>query len=139
MLGLRTGLDQLRRRVAVVALVAACLACGCSDPKRPSVTEWESKWRDVRSHLPMHDAIVAAPDPRKMCSDALAFIRDAERQLFPAPDDVIEVTARKWIKIVLGAYMQCDAHGRHPDLDHAFERAAVVERELDAAIGAAKR
>ena len=131
-----------RRFLALALITLAALAiatAACNKPRPPTVDVWERQWRDLQRALPSRQEILSSDDPRAVCSAALARARTAEKDLFPAPDEVIGNTARAWFRAMLGAYMRCETEGHHDELDASFEHAARIEQELEAALKAARR
>jgi hypothetical protein len=125
---------SVRRMTRVVALaVAAVILVSCGGD-RPDEAEWSSLWQSVRQTVPDRSAL-DGPEAQRLCSDALAAIRDAQVSLIPTPSSALDDPMRNWIDTAEETFFECPP--READLqgfDVAYERLSIYEIEIEAAL-----
>lgn len=69
-------------------------------------------------------------DPAEACEDVLVSLREAEEDLFPTPDELIDDTVRRWFDVAEGTFFEC------PPVDGGFPATYEMLDELEAEVDA---
>ncbi len=126
-----------RRRVALqmlaAAVVAGSVAPGCGSG-RPSLEEWEARWDEFVSRVPV-ETLVTDPPGASECSEILGELRATLPKVQPAPNDVLGAEVSAWVAFAESVFFECPlASGEHIGWEASALELRRLEAEVDAAI-----
>ena len=100
------------RILVVVAAVVALVLAGCggnsgtSDGQRPDPASWAMTWEDVQTMIPDLETLGDPPDA-DVCEATVTRLRDARNDLYPAPDELVEVEVDAWMVEATSIFFEC--------------------------------
>ncbi len=95
--------------VLLVSLLFACSSPANEDvagDNRPDAATWAVTWDDTREIVPHLDELSVPPDT-EVCQDTVAELRSAREDLFPTPDELIDVEVEKWLEKATSIFFEC--------------------------------
>ncbi len=122
----------MARRLLLVAAVVALVAAACGD-SRPSAAEWRAGWDSVSQAIPTRAAFVGGPD-EELCADALVIVRDANDDVLPTPDDVLDGAVEAWLEQAREIFQECPPRGAVEGFDDAYDRLDALRAEVEAGL-----
>ena len=121
-------------RLLVLLIALGVFATACGNESRPTMAEWRQSWIAVQRTLPDRAELGDPPD-RARCQEALPQLRESPGELLPAPDDVLDESAREWLQLAEHAMFAC---GRSDALDETYAQIEEVTIEIDAILDRAE-
>ncbi len=120
------------RRLLLVAVVVALVTAACGD-SRPSLAEWQPGWDRVSQGMPTRAAFVGGPD-EELCADALVIVRDANDDVIPTPDEVLDGAVEAWLEQAREIFQECPPRGAVEGFDDAYDRLDALRAEVEAGV-----
>ncbi len=100
-----------RAVMVLVAMVALLLtACGddagAPDGQRPDAAPWAATWEEVQAIVPDLDVLGDPPDA-DVCEATVSALRDARADLYPTPDELVELEVDAWMAEATSIFFEC--------------------------------
>ncbi len=99
----------MARWVATILLSFSIAVAACGGGTRPTVEDWMPQWDAAQALVPSLDELGEPPD-QATCNTVHVALRNAEPQLLPPPDPVLDDPVGSWITTAIGAFFECPPH-----------------------------
>jgi hypothetical protein len=117
---------NLRFLAVLIALVLGLAACGGA---RPTASAWSITWENTLNLVPEQSDLGEDP-PKEQCETILASLREAQEDVIPTPDDLLDLTVNEWLLVAEGAFFECPPP--EGGFDGAYRKLSQLEAEVDA-------
>lgn len=118
-----------------LALILFLMLPACTDRNRPTVEDWQPKWRAALAVLPDPSAIGVEPDGA-LCNETLAALRSIRPELTPTPDRAIDDAVQEWFQIAEDAFFECPPRsGPIGSFVDAYDELFRLEAEVNLVLG----